>query len=88
MKKLNDTLATGYLKRRIFLFISFLSFILEGDFVTLECLVISTTPVHATWFKNNIPLQDSADCRQIQEDKRFKLVIKVCLAYIYYQEIG
>ncbi len=42
-------------------------------------MVISTTPVHATWFKNNIPLQDSADCRQIQEDKRFQLVIKVCL---------
>ncbi|CAF1337506.1 unnamed protein product, partial [Adineta steineri] len=48
----------------------------EGDFVTLECIVISTTPVHATWFKNNIPLQDSADCRQVQEDKHFKLIIK------------
>ena len=51
--------------------------ILEGDFVTLECIVVSTTPVHGTWFKNNIPLQDSADCRQIQEDKLFKLVVKV-----------
>ena len=51
--------------------------ILEGDFVTLECIVVSTTPVHGTWFKNNIPLQDSADSRQIQEDKLFKLVVKV-----------
>jgi hypothetical protein len=51
--------------------------ILEGEFVTLECIVISTTPVHGTWFKNNIPLQDNADCRQIQEDKRFQLIIKV-----------
>jgi hypothetical protein len=53
-------------------------FFLEGDFVTLESIVISTTPVHGTWFKNNIPLQDNADCRQLQEDKRFQLVIKVC----------
>jgi len=59
----------------------FIYLFLEGDFVTLECIVISTTPVHATWFKNNIPLQDNADCRQIQEDKRFKLVIKVCLIF-------
>jgi len=51
---------------------------LEGDFVTLESIVISTIPVHGTWFKNNIPLQDNADCRQLQEDKRFQLVIKVC----------
>ncbi|CAF3702655.1 unnamed protein product, partial [Rotaria sordida] len=48
----------------------------EGDFVTLECIVVSTTPVHATWFKNNIPLQDNADCRLIQEDKRFQIHIK------------
>lgn len=54
-------------------------FILEGDYVALECIVISTTPVHATWFKNNIPLQDSADCRLLQEDKRFQLIIKVSL---------
>ena len=39
--------------------------------------MVSTTPVHGTWFKNNIPLQDNADCRQIQEDKRFQLVVKV-----------
>jgi hypothetical protein len=44
-------------------------------------MVVSTTPVHATWFKNNIPLQDSADCRQIQEDKRFQLVVKVCFIF-------
>ncbi|CAF0822074.1 unnamed protein product, partial [Didymodactylos carnosus] len=48
----------------------------EGDYVVLECLVISTTPVHATWFKNNIPLQDNADCKQIQEDRKFNLIIK------------
>ncbi|CAF1678200.1 unnamed protein product, partial [Adineta ricciae] len=52
----------------------------EGDFVTLECIVVSTTPVHGTWFKNNIPLQDSADCRQIQEDKLFKLIVKEAFA--------
>lgn len=50
---------------------------LEGDYVTLESIVISTTPVHAIWFKNNIPLQDNPDCRLIQEDKRFQLIIKV-----------
>jgi len=59
----------------------------EGDFVTLESIVISTTPVHATWFKNNIPLQDNPDCRQIQEDKRFQLVIKVCLKRFFSKEL-
>ncbi|CAF0827406.1 unnamed protein product, partial [Didymodactylos carnosus] len=48
----------------------------EGDYIVLECLVISTTPVHGTWFKNNIPLQDNSDCRQIQEDRKFSLIIK------------